>query len=269
MASNPSGVFTLNEGVLIIPVTDLTEESRTQMDCEPGDFAVSRLQSRNSSKIIDADAADLLSRFREPRTVVEAVILFARKKQLDPVKILEGAYPFLRNMIDGGFLVQSDHALDQQKGAPTPVQVNIGTRVRGATVLRTLHVLEDTEVYLLSKADEFLSVLKIERLSPHAGSLGSVRARLSHEAAFLLHLDGSLTPKLIGQGELDGRSYLEMEFIQGVDLATASAEWRERKGEGARRTLLGMAQTISRTYAILHNRGVLHGDVHPSNILVR
>ena len=88
MAPSLSGVFTLNEGVLIIPVTDLPEESRTQVECEPGDFAVSRVQSRSSSKIIDADAADLLSRFREPRTMVEAVILFARKKQLDQDKVL-------------------------------------------------------------------------------------------------------------------------------------------------------------------------------------
>ena len=146
MEPNPSGLFTLNEGVLIIPVTDLPEEARTQMECERGDFAVSRLQSRSSSKVIDADAADLLSRFREPRTVVEAVILFARKKQLDPGRVLEDAYPLLRSMIDGGFLVQSDHALEQQKGAPTPGQLDIGTRVNGATLLRTLHVLEDTEV---------------------------------------------------------------------------------------------------------------------------
>jgi serine/threonine-protein kinase len=265
MEPNPSALFTLNEGVLIIPVTDLPEESRTQMECERGDFAVSRLQSRSSSKIIDADAADLLSRFREPRTMVEAVILFARKKQLDPGKVLEDSYPFFRSMIAGGFLVQSDHALDQQKGVPTPGQLDIGTRVNGAALLRTLQVLEDTEVYLLSKGDGLLSVLKIERLSPNAGF---VRTRLHHEAAFLAHLDGSLAPKLLGQGELKGQFYLEMEFIQGVDLATASAEWRERKGEETRRMLLGLAQTISRTYADLHDRGVLHGDVHPSNILV-
>src|SRR5437016_8202864 len=157
MAPNLSGVFTLNEGVLIIPVSDLPEDLRTQMECEPGEFAVSRLQSRSSSKIIDADAADLLSRFREPRTVVEAVILFARKKQLDPGKVLEGAFQFLRSMIDGGFLVQSDHVLEQQKGALSPGQLDIGTRVNGATLLRTLHVLEDTEVYLLSNRDGLLS----------------------------------------------------------------------------------------------------------------
>jgi serine/threonine-protein kinase len=267
MPPNLSGTFILNEGVLIIPVSDLPEESRTQLECEPGDFAVSRLQSRSSSKIIDPDAADLLSRFRDQRTVVEAVILFARKKQLDPGKVLEGAYPFLRDMIGGGFLVQSDHVLDQQEGAPRAGQIIAGMRVMGALVLRTIQVLEDTEVYLLSKAGEFL-VLKIERLSS-TGSAGPVRARLKHEAAFLTHLAGSHTPRLLGQGELDGRTYLEMEFIQGVDVATASAEWRERKGAEAQRTLLDMARAISRTYAMLHSRGVLHGDVHPSNVLVR
>jgi eukaryotic-like serine/threonine-protein kinase len=265
MEPNPSDLFTLNEGVLIVPVTDLPEESRTQMEYERSDFAVSRVQSRSGSKIIDADAADLLSRFHEPRTVVEAVILFARAKQLDPGKVLEDSYPFLRSMIDGGFLVQSDHALGQQNGASTPSQLDIGTRVNGATILRTLHVLEDTEVYLLSNQDRLLSVLKIERLSPNAGF---VRARLRHEAAFLAYLDGSLAPKLLRQGEFEGRFYLQMEFVQAMDLSTASAEWRERKGEEAQRKLLGLAQAVSRTYAILHDRGVLHGDVHPSNILV-
>lgn len=269
MAPNLSGVFSLNEGVLIIPVSDLPEESQTRLECGPGNFfAVSRPQSRTSSKIIDADAADLLSRFRDPRTVVEAVILFSRKNESDPGKVLEGAYPFLRGMIGEGFLVQSDHGPDLQEGVATPGQINTGTRINGAFVLRALHVLEDTEVYLLSTADNRLSVLKIERLSPHLGPVTRVRDRLSHEAAFLTHLGGSFTPKLLGQGELNGRSYLEMEFIQGVDAATASAEWRERQGNEAQRALLGLAQSVSKTYAALHDRGVLHGDVHPSNIVV-
>jgi serine/threonine-protein kinase len=59
-----------------------------------------------------------------------------------------------------------------------------------------------------------------------------------------------------------------MEFIPGVDAATAAAEWRERIGDASQRTLLDLAKAIARTYAALHNRGILHGDVHPSNIVV-
>jgi eukaryotic-like serine/threonine-protein kinase len=265
MAPNLSGVFTLNEGVLIIPVSDLPEESRNSLECDPADFAVSRLQSRTGSKVIDPDAADLLSRFRDQHTIVEAVILFAREKELDPGKVLEGAYPFLRDMVTAGFLVSSGHGTNGQDGPQSVVQFNAGARVLDALVLRTLQVLEDTEVYLLSREND-LSVLKIERLSPN-GIPGPVRARLRHEAAYLAHLAGSPTPTLLGEGELEGRAYLEMEFVQGVDAATAAAEWRERKETG-QAELLHLGQNIARTYAALHERGILHGDVHPSNILV-
>ena len=128
-------------------------------------------------------------------------------------------------------------------------------------------MLEDSGGVFAFQADEFLSVLKIERLSPNAG-FRTVRARLSHEAAFLAHLDGSLAPKLLGQGELDGRFYLEMEFIQGVDLRLRPLNGVNAKEKRPERALLGMVQTISRTYAALHDQGVVHGDVHPSNILV-
>lgn len=266
MAPNLSGVFTLNEGVLIIPVSDLPEEARAPLECDPGDFAVSRLQSRSGSKVIDPDAADLLSRFRDQRSIVEAVVLFARKKQLDPGKVLEGAYPFLRDMIAAGFLVSSDQGVNGQDGAQIPGQINAGATVIGALVLRTIHVLEDTEVYLLSRENQF-SVLKIERLSPD-GSSGPVRARLGHEAAFLQYLAGSPTPKLLGQGELEGRAYLEMEFIQGADAAKAATEWRDRKEPTGESKLLKLVHAIARTYAALHDRGVLHGDVHPSNVVI-
>ena len=269
MTNNFSGPLILNEGVLIIPVADLPDESRTQIEYESGDFAVSRLQSRNGSKIIDANSADLLARFHQQRTIVEAVILFARAKDLEPNKVLEGAYPFFRNMIDGGFLVPSGSASGERGAQLARGQLVVGSRVLGASVRRTLHTIEDTEIFLLSRENGAFSVLKIERLSPHDEIPGPVRARLSHEAAFLERLRDGLAPKLLDQGELDGRSYLELEFIEGVDVMTASFEWRERGGAAAQGTLLTLAQSIAQTYATLHERGVLHGDVHPSNVLLR
>ena len=196
MTSNLSASFILNEGVLIIPVNDLPEEARAKIECDPGDFAVSRLQARNGSKIIDANSAELLARFRQQRTLVEAVILFAREKSLEPDPVLEGAYPFFKSMVDGGFLVPSD---PDAAGPPVPPgsgKMAIGSPVLGASVCRTLQVLEDTEVYLLSRGHGSFSVLKIERLSPQSGRPGPVRARLGHEAAFLASLEGSLAPRL-------------------------------------------------------------------------
>ena len=93
----------LNEDVLIVPVADLPEEARLRADGRPGEFAVSRVHGRSGSSIVDADAAGLLDRFREPRTVVEAVILFSRERGLDAAQVLDGAYPLLRSMVSLAF----------------------------------------------------------------------------------------------------------------------------------------------------------------------
>jgi serine/threonine-protein kinase len=264
-----SGSFVLGEDVLIIPVDQLPEASRSQIECTPDDFAVSRPGSRGGSKIIDPEAADLLNRFRQPRGIVEAVIIYGHDHKLDPQNILEEAYPLLRGMVDGGFLVRVGAANDgTAAGSPGQTEWTIAASVLGATVLRRLQVLEDTEVYLLSRPDGAHSVLKIERRSPGRPT-SFIRGRLEREAMILEHLDGRLAPKLLGTGELDGRSYLELEYVSGVDAATVAAEWREHEAPGADRYLLALAREIAATYAALHALGIAHGDVHARNILVQ
>jgi hypothetical protein len=96
-----SGLFRLNDDVLLIPVEDLPDESRSQLECETGDVAVSRVGSRGGSKIVDAGAADLLGRFREPRSIVEAAILFGMTRRVEPAEVLDDAVPLLRGMSRG------------------------------------------------------------------------------------------------------------------------------------------------------------------------
>ena len=268
MASEISGPLTLREDVLVIPVAELPEESRVQIECDPGDFAVSRARSRGGSKIIDSQAADLLSKFRVPRTFIEAVILFGRDKNLDPEQLFDDAYPFLRGMVEAGFLTPKGQLDEGARGnAPNDPQWRVGAELLGARVLRTLQVLDDTEVYLLSRSGGHLSVLKIERLSSEAQHVGNVHTRLIHEAKFLAHLNGHLAPALLDIGEVDGRAYLELEFVPGIDAASAAAEWRDREGGDARDRLLRMARALAETYATLHDCGVIHGDVHYRNVL--
>ena len=269
MSTDVSGRLKLSDDVLVIPVAELPDEARAQIDCDPGDFAVSRLQSRNGSKIVDPDAAEVLSRFREPRTVVEAVILFARERELEPDKVLEAAYPFLRSMVEAGFLVPAAAPAEgDAQASRTAAHWSVGATVLGATVARTLQVLDDTEVYLLARRGGRQSVLKTERLRPDGRSIGSAGSRLAHEAAFLAHLGGEVAPALLGRGELEGRAYLELELIEGVDAAAAAAEWRERDSADARRELLALVRAVAMAYAAVHARGIVHGDVHTRNVLV-
>ncbi len=253
-----AGPLALNTDVLLIPVADLPEESRTKLDCGPDDFAVSRLQGRSGSKIVDADAARLLERFRQPRTVIEAVILYGREKQVEPDEVLQDAFPLLRSLVDGGFLV----AAGDGGAAPGATGLAAGHPVLDGVIARVLQVLDDTEVHVLARGDGH-SVVKLER-----GGGGRVRERLAHEAAFLEHLDGVVAPRLLRRGEHEGRACLEIEAIAGVDTTTAALEWRER-GLAGRAGLLALSRAVADAYATLHERGALHGDVHPRNALVQ
>lgn len=266
MATNFSASLTFNDDVVLAPVADLPEDARAQIECDPGDFALSRTRSRSGSKILDAEAASLVARFREPRTIVQAVILFGREKGVDPQAILEDAYPLIRSLVDGGFLVAADG--EPAAASPDGSSRDSAAALPGTTRVRTLQVLDDTEVVLLGYGGGNHMVLKLERPAGDPSATVATRRRLGHEAAYLAHLGGAVAPSLVQTGELDGRAWIAIEFVAGADAAQAAAEWRERGGEPARRALLRLCQSIAAAYATLHARGVLHGDVHPRNVLV-
>jgi hypothetical protein len=66
--------FVLKEDVLLIPCSDLNADLRERISFDEGDFTLSRRHGRSPSQVIDGETAALLTLFREPRTIVAAVI---------------------------------------------------------------------------------------------------------------------------------------------------------------------------------------------------
>ncbi|HEX6862783.1 MAG TPA: phosphotransferase, partial [Thermoanaerobaculia bacterium] len=242
--------------VMLVPVAELPEDVRRQLTWEEGDYAVTRPRSRTPSRIVDAGAADLLGQFRAPVTIVEAVIKFSRERALDPETTLEEAYPLLERLLASGFLVSegSDDA-----GAIRE-SLQPGEEIAGFEVLECVQGLEDTELYQVRSA-EGTAALKIER--PQAA--GRAANDFAREAAILEHLAGDIAPRLLARGEVQGRHYLAIEWCPGVDGYTAAAELRRRQDRAG---LLALARSVLDGYSRLHDRGVVHGDVHPRNVLV-
>lgn len=281
MNTDLRGLLQLSHDALIVPVQELEESSLAQIDWETGDFALSRMHSRAGSKIIGAEAAGVLQQFREPRSVVEAVILFAQQSNADPEAVLADAYPFLQSMAEGGYLVRTDgegqagaapaDATDPDHphtAAPTEAAWEAGHALPAAKVLRTLQTFDESAVLLLARRDGHASVLKVERRRRDGSPITSVRARLAHEAAMLDALPAGIAPAVLGLGEVDGRFALELEHVAGTDVATAADEWCKRAGPAAAAQLLALLRAVARQYARLHDAGVLHADVHPRNVLV-
>lgn len=248
-------LLSLNDDVIITPVTELTEEFRAQAECHPDDYAVSRVRGRGGSSIIDAASARLLDRFREPRTLVEAVILYAREKDADAGEVLESAYPFLKGMVQRRVLVPAGSPAEPEQDAAWPA----GTGLPMGRVVRALQVLDDGEVYQIERPGGEPAILKAARYDI---------AHLRHEARVLAWLGGRVAPRLLEEGEVDGRCCIAIEHIAGVDAAAAMQEHRTHHSAERRAAALTLARAVAHAYAELHSLGVLHGDVHPRNILV-
>ena len=263
-----SSVLALNDDVVITPVSELPADTRRDAGAAPGEFAVSRVRGRGGSSIVDADSAQLLDRFRDPLTIVDAVILFARAKGADATEVLEGAYPFLRGMVQKQVLVPT--ATGGTQDTPAIATWDIGTELPMGTIVRVLQRLDAGDVFQLRRPDGELAVLKahLQSASAQRDDRATITSPLAHEARVLAALGGGVAPLAFGYGVHDGHEYLLIEMLAGTDVGTAAIEWREAPLAEQRREALLLAQHIVAAYAALHARGVLHGDVHPRNVFV-
>lgn len=91
----------------------------------------------------------------------------------------------------------------------------------------------------------------------------ATRAGLEREAAALRHVHHSRIPGIVASGEVAGRLFLALRFVEGQTLRELLAGDRLRP-EQARR----IARELGEILASCHLRGVVHGDLKPENVVV-
>lgn len=251
--------FVLPEDVLVFPASDMAPDQRAQAATGPNHYVVTRPNTRQPSTVIDKNGASLIERFREGRTIVDAIIAHSRDQGLDPRQVLGEAFQLLQQLVEANFLVPAT-STKAERIMPT---VGAGDAIAGWTVDRTAHIVEDTEVYRVRDAAGRSAALKIAR----PGYESALRPTFRHETAVLSRLSETTAPRLIEAGEHDGRPFLLLEWCGGVPaLAHARRLDRENGPLGAPR-LLKLCVTVLRAFAEIHGRGVVQGDIHPNNIL--
>lgn len=251
--------FVLHPAVALQPASKLSEQLRRDTGAAENDFVLTRANSRSHSKLLNPETAALIRQFENPCTIALAVARFSRGKPADPEKVLDAAFPVLQALIADELLVPADSIGSLNTGQSFAG----GALIDGWTILRCMQTMEDTELYQTRDANGRFAALKIAR-----SASGPARSAIEHEARILTHLDNSVTPLLLGQGESEGRAYVVIEWCGGTDAYSAAAEFRERKDYESRARLLNLAVHILDAYARLHEQGVVHGDVHPQNLLV-
>jgi serine/threonine protein kinase len=105
--------------------------------------------------------------------------------------------------------------------------------------------------------------LKVIR--PEIADSGDYRERFLREARFAAAVDDPHVVSVFDAGEQDGRLYLAMQWVDGLDLATLID--REQRLAPERAVLIGVQ--LAQALQAVHNAGLVHRDVKPSNVLVR
>lgn len=250
-----SVALVLTDDVVIASRDDLRDDVRRRLAPGTADFVVTRSLSRATSISVDREGALLLEEFRAPRTVDDAVVRYAEKKGRAPKDVLVEGYPLLKRLWDARFLVRAG---ENQSGAEKPraAVLSPGDSILGLRVTRALKLLEETELAQAVAANGDVFALKIAR--------GAASDEIARETAVYEVLTGDVAPERAGSGVVDGRPYLLVRWFSGASIADAADEARKM---GDYDTLKKLITGVADAYAKLHEHGVLHGDIHPGNVL--
>ncbi|MBF6337506.1 protein kinase [Nocardia abscessus] len=93
---------------------------------------------------------------------------------------------------------------------------------------------------------------------------GGYRKRFEREAEAVARLRDPHVPRIHRFGEIDGRLYIDMQFVEGDDLAGKLAA----EGPMPPAVAVGIIGHVAAALDVAHRAGLVHRDVKPSNIVV-
>jgi predicted Ser/Thr protein kinase len=251
-------VYLLPADAKCLQVSELTARLRERIGpVEDGQTVITRPGFRLTPRLVSRPLAALVDEFRQPSLITDAIYRFSRAHGQDPVAVLEQAFDALATLVTGRILVPSDSAA----AAVSAPSLGAGQAFGAYEIEILVRSLDDTEIYKARDPEGRAIALKIAR-----DDRSDLAGTLRHEAAILALLEGCDTPRLYGSGSVDGRPFIAMEWCEGTTISAAAQQARASRDRGKLHRLVGR---MFEAYARLHARGILHGDIHTANCLVR
>lgn len=221
-------------------------------DPATGDVLLARRGSRHPAQVLSREAWALLEAFREPRTLAAGVVEHCRRTGAEPLATLETAFPVLVALTHSEVLVPAEQAAELVPRYP------VGGLLGPARLVRTVRVLRDGELWEAVLPDGTPVVVKVVDDDVVGPEL------VAREVAALRMLAGGPVPELLWQEGTATGGVLVLSFVDALPVDLAPLDGRGRRDPAvAGRVALALLEA----YADLHSRGILHGDVHPGNVL--
>lgn len=118
-----------------------------------------------------------------------------------------------------------------------------------------------SSVYRTEGSDGTLAVLKV--LDPLYRDLPMLRRRFIREAELSAYLDGCSVPRVLATGEVKRRPYQLLEYLGGRSLADRWVADKPSVSEA-----LAITTGLLEALADLHERGIVHCDIKPANVML-
>ena len=112
------------------------------------------------------------------------------------------------------------------------------------------------------KAKQF-SLQRIVAIKMMGASTSASAERFKIEAEAVAHLQHANIVQIYEVGEQDGRAFLALEFVEGGTLSKKLTQGPLDPFEAAR-----LVETLARALHHAHERGILHRDIKPGNVLL-
>jgi serine/threonine-protein kinase len=104
----------------------------------------------------------------------------------------------------------------------------------------------------------------LKLLAPELAENQAFRARFEHESRLAGVLDHPHIVPLFEAGEVDGLLFISMHYVEGTDLR----DLLSREGRLEPERALAIAAQVASALDAAHDRGLVHRDVKPGNILI-
>ncbi|HEX4081973.1 MAG TPA: hypothetical protein VHX40_03330, partial [Acidimicrobiales bacterium] len=235
------GPLMLAPQVVVFPATELPARFR-KLTADRESFVVTKVDSRSTSKLVDAGVAGVLEHLREPCRLVDAVLATSDAEDVDPHDLLGRSYRAVTRLLAARIVVPATAAATSSGALVSP-----GERIGSFEVVRCVQALEGGSVYEATAADGCRVAVKVgtddERFA--------VRDVLNREAAVLRRLIGPRFPRLVADGSTEDRPYLAVEWRDGERLEPFAQRLRAPWGADGHGSLLDAAISVTEGYAVL------------------
>ena len=218
--------------------------------------------------VINSTMHLFLKAYETPKTLDEITDFFASAFGSTPQEVRPITQPFFKEMKKRGVLLAPKAGKRIEIIEPYPV----GSLIDHYRIEEILSVNLPLEVYKVTDVQKQQpAILKILRMPAHLSQKKQKKWRKTFKKEFTIQKILMAHPETIGRGHphicalLDLKpDYAVLGWIDGISLRRRLAE-----GEGLDATLRDvLLSQILGSYAFMHDKKILHGDVHANNILL-